>query len=136
MLATGKGYSLLELVVVMLIASLLGAALPLAYSRLKSAHRLDLLVEAVRHELTTDRVAAMRAGQIEDVSLDAGNLRGLRTLSTTSPLSITFEAAGKLPGPPRYFPDGTVTPGDILISTKEGARRLRLHAITGSVELL
>lgn len=120
-----RGFTLVEILVVLaVVASLaavalpqLQAALPGVKARRDSAQAVMRLHTARDRSLASGEVVAVEFSDMEATFIPMG---------TVQPSERTFV---------RFFPDGSVTGGTLVIGRGGAAHLIRLHPLTGSVRL-
>lgn len=141
---TARGFTLVELLVVMAIAALMMTAVPGLYSAAFPGLEMKSAARRTASTLRLARETAIRQGEdkLLIVDLDAHRLilEGYRNLSLPKRLSIELEAAGSevegdRRGVIRFFPDGSSTGGRILLSHDGHGYQIGVTWLTGRIEL-
>lgn len=141
---TQRGFTLVELLVVMAIGALMMTAVPSLFSasfpgvELKSATRqtaamLRLAREsAIRRGVETELVVDLAAHQLD--------LRGYRSLQLPKRLDLQLDAASRemlddQRGVIRFFPDGSSTGGRIVLANGKYGFQVGVIWLTGRIDL-
>jgi general secretion pathway protein H len=134
MWATGRGFTLLELLVVLVIASLMTLALPFARDRIVPARRLSLATERVVALLRSDRDQARRDGQTVPFVADSDASGVLHPARVPAEVSVTWTPALGADSALRFFADGTATPGTLRLTLGQREQVIYIHGLTARVE--
>ena len=141
--AVDSGFTLIEVMVAMTVATLLLAVAPLAYNKVYDAMSYQRLVQDMQSGLRGARIRAMLAGEEVQFLLDAGGQRfgqGGRTMKPL-PSGVKLDAivaesdpVDRKVGIIRFYPDGSATGGSVLLirDTGQGVR-LRVDWMLGRI---
>lgn len=142
--AWARGFTLVELIVVMAIAALVMTAVPGLFSaafpgiEMKSAARRT----AAMVRLARDSAIRRAEEQVLRVDLEEHrlSLAGYRPLSLPKGVDLGLEAASRemaddRHGAIRFFPDGSSTGGRILLTRRGHGYQIGVTWLTGRVEL-
>ncbi len=141
---SARGFTLVELLVVMAIAALMMSAVPGLYSAAFPGLEMKSAARRTASTLRLARETAIRQGEdkLLIVDLDAHRLilEGYRNLSLPKRLSIKLEAANSemiddRRGVIRFFPDGSSTGGRIVLSRDGHGYQIGVTWLTGRIEL-
>jgi general secretion pathway protein H len=140
-----RGFTLLELIVVLVIVGLVLALVPGMMMRSQPGLDIEVAARAVADGLRRTRSQAMLTNREEVFSLDveqrlfrAGRDQPLKQLDRTIELQM-YTAAAELidtgSGRIRFFPDGGATGGAIDLALGEQHSRVSVDWLTGQVEI-
>lgn len=128
---SGRGFSLLETLVVLAIVGLVVATLSTLPGRLASTASLKRSVATAMGELQEARRNATRSGERSVVTArDIRRAVGSRSSAAQSGWPIPVEVDGQ---PLAFLPDGSSTGGSFVIRVGEDARRINVDDWTGHV---
>jgi general secretion pathway protein H len=134
---TARGFTLLELLVVLVVMSLLIAAVPLVMSGGVSALALKAEARDVADAMRHARGRAIAINEEVVFSLDADSGRYAVTPGRRAGVLSEGTEAFMLPksaaGTVRFFPDGGSTGGRITISKDRRRYELRIDWLTGQI---
>lgn len=139
-----RGFTLVELLVVMAIAALMMTAVPTLYSAAFPGLEMKSVARRTAATLRLARESAIRQGEDKAVVVDLAahrlQLDGYRSLTLPKRLSVSFEGAtqemlDEQRGAVRFFPDGSSTGGRILLSYKGHGYQVGVTWLTGRIEL-
>ncbi|NEX18740.1 prepilin-type N-terminal cleavage/methylation domain-containing protein [Thiorhodococcus mannitoliphagus] len=140
----GRGFTLVELLVVMAVAALMMTAVPTLFSAAFPGLETKSIARRTAATLRLARESAIRQGEDKVVILDLEahrlELEGYRSLSLPTRLSVDFEGATQemlddQHGAVRFFPDGSSTGGRIVLSHKGHGYQVGVTWLTGRIEL-
>jgi prepilin-type N-terminal cleavage/methylation domain-containing protein len=134
MWATGRGFTLLELLVVLVIASLMTLAFPFARDRVVPARKLSLATEQVIGLLRSDRELARREGTTIEFTADRDTSGAWHPPHVAPEISIRWIPATGADTALRFFSDGTATPGKLQLALNQRQQLIRIQALSGRVE--
>nr|WP_257791219.1 type II secretion system protein [Candidatus Thiodictyon syntrophicum] len=146
--ARGRGFTMVELLVVMAIAALLLTAVPPLISAAFPGVELKAAARRTAAALRLARESAIRTGAdaalVVDVQERTFALTGMRTLSLPSQVHVKLNAASRemlddRRGAVRFFPDGSST-GGVIILTRDTANggagyQVGVNWLTGRVRM-
>lgn len=139
-----RGFTLVELLVVLAIAALAMAAVPSLFSAAMPGLEMKSAARRTLTSLRLTRELAIRQGTdlalIVDVEERRLDVPGHRSLSLPKRLELRLEAAERemideQRGAIRFFPDGSSTGGRILISLGDSGYQVGVTWLTGRVQL-
>lgn len=139
-----RGFTLVELLVVLAIAALMMTAVPGLYSAAFPGLEMKSAARRTASTLRLARETAIRRGEdtllIVDLDTHRLILEGYRNLSLPKRLAIKLEAASSemiddQRGIIRFFPDGSSTGGRILLSHDGHGYQIGVTWLTGRIEL-
>jgi general secretion pathway protein H len=140
--ATGsRGFTLLELLVVLTILVLMAAAWPLAAPRVFPAQRLRNEAQQLAADLRVARMTARLTGTRQELGISPrGTGYRIATESHELPDGLTVHLRPVLPsGPPgtlTLFPDGSSTGGRLDLTFNERQTTVSVAPLTGHVEIV
>jgi prepilin-type N-terminal cleavage/methylation domain-containing protein len=129
----GLGFSLLELLVVLLIVSVSITALAAALPALRSVPAVELAASRLGAAMKTARARAIAEERVVMLSID-GDSRQLRAGSGAPvflPRTVVIEPRGRTLI--RFFPDGSADPAAFRLTEGQRQVRIRLSPLTGRV---
>lgn len=143
---SGRGFTLVELLVVMAIAAVLLTAVPSLFSAALPGVELKAAARRTMSSLRLARETAIRTGKdaalVVNVEERTLALAGFRTIRLPQRLRLKLEAAsGEMlddrRGAIRFFPDGSSTGGVIVLARSDGASGYRIGTnwLTGRVRM-
>ncbi|EXJ17112.1 GspH/FimT family pseudopilin [Imhoffiella purpurea] len=144
MRASGRGFTLVELLVVMVIAALVMAATPSLFSAALPGLEMKSAARRTASTLRMARESAIRQGADAALTVDLEHHRldlpGYRSLVLPKGLSLRLEAASSemiddQRGRIRFFPDGSSTGGRILILNGNHGYQVGVTWLTGRIQL-
>ncbi len=139
-----RGFTLVELLVVMAIAALMMTAVPTLFSAALPGVELKATARRTAATLRLARESAIRRGEDTQlvVDLDAHRLvlEGYRNLNIPARLSVQLDAASSemiddRHGVIRFFPDGSSTGGRIVLAQGDHGYQVGVTWLTGRIEL-
>jgi general secretion pathway protein H len=139
-----RGFTLVELLVVMAIAAVVMTAVPTLFSAAFPGLEMKSAARRTAATLRLARESAIRRGEETQVLVDIENhrltLEGYRVLSLPNRLSLQLEAAGselidEQLGSIRFFPDGSSTGGRLVLSHGGHGYQVGVTWLTGRIEL-
>ena len=144
----GRGFTMVELLVVMAIAALLLTAVPPLISAAFPGVELKAAARRTAAALRLARETAIRTGAdaalVVDVQERTFALTGMRTLSLPSQVHVKLNAASRemlddQRGAVRFFPDGSST-GGVIVLTRDTANggagyQVGVNWLTGRVRM-
>jgi len=141
---SNRGFTLVELLVVMAIAALMMTAVPSLFSAAMPGLEMKSAARRTAATLRLARETAIRQGTDAALLVDLENhrldLQGYRSLVLPKRLSIRLEAASSemlddQHGVIRFFPDGSSTGGRILILHEDHGYQVGVTWLTGRIQL-
>ncbi|MBK1722102.1 GspH/FimT family pseudopilin [Thiocystis violacea] len=142
--SANRGFTIVELLVVMAIAALIMTAVPTLFSAALPGIEMKSAARRTVATLRLARESAIRRGEdqalLVDIEAHRLSLPGYRSLSLPKGLTIGLEAASRemldeQRGVIRFFPDGSSTGGRILLSRKGNGYQVGVTWLTGRIEL-
>ena len=139
-----RGFTLVELLVVMAIAAVVMTAVPTLFSASFPGLETKSAARRTAATLRLARESAIRRGEETQVLVDLENhrltLEGYRTLSLPDRLSLQLDAASselidEQRGAIRFFPDGSSTGGRLVLSHGGHGYQVGVAWLTGRIEL-
>lgn len=139
-----RGFTLVEVVVVMAIMALVMTAVPTLFSAAFPGIELKSAARRTAATLRLARESAIRQGEDKAVIVDLESHRlvpdGYRSLNLPKRLSIDLEGATQemlddQHGAIRFFPDGSSTGGRIVLSYEGHGYQVGVTWLTGRIEL-
>jgi prepilin-type N-terminal cleavage/methylation domain-containing protein len=127
----GKGFTLLEIMVVMTILALASLSLPIAITQFQPNKQRKLIATNMTGELRQLRSQAMHTGLATEFSL---SLISHSELPNEISISIK-DVSGRDTPIIRFFPDGSSTAGSLTISNKSAISEIKILPFSGRVEL-
>lgn len=130
------GFTLLELLVVMLIVSLSVVAIAAALPGTASGPSVELAAARLAAGFKKARMRAISGGTVVTVAVDPDNR--LYRIGSTGPV---VRLPGNIAIAPlrstvvRFFPDGGADPGAIRLTADQRTRRVEVSPMTGQVTL-
>ena len=148
-LATGRhrvrGFSLLELLVVIAVIALTASALPWALDRWIPGQRMQAAGNEIATILRNARLTAMSAGQFNELAFSAVNDELLVSRGSQVMHTIAIPGLSLRPATPnqrttdalavRFGPDGSSTGLDLLLQTPKKSLHVRVMTLTGRVSV-
>ncbi|MBN9625535.1 MAG: hypothetical protein ABS39_11750 [Acidovorax sp. SCN 65-28] len=141
-----KGFTLLELMVVLAISALLIGMAPMAYSRLKEAMDYRSTIRTLRADLREARMLArVQGAEVRfnvDVERRAFRIEGRPWQAIPEPLGLRLTIGGidwnaARVGAIRFLPDGGATGGSIDLMRPSGdGTRLQIDWLSGRIALV
>jgi len=133
-----RGFTLLELLVVMCILLLISSALPFAMQRSLPRHRVSSSLQQAVATIHVERLRAMLTGRTEFMAIQPHGLR-VAAIQLSFPASVTLAAADSAGRPISrigLYPDGSVQ-GSIL-TFQDGAVQssVSISALSGRTRIL
>ncbi|MFD2112801.1 GspH/FimT family pseudopilin [Thiorhodococcus fuscus] len=141
---SNRGFTLVELLVVMAIAALMMTAVPSLFSAAMPGLEMKSAARRTAATLRLARETAIRQGTDAALLVDLENhrldLQGYRSLVLPKGLMIQLEAASSemlddQRGVIRFFPDGSSTGGRILILHEDHGYQVGVTWLTGRIQL-
>jgi len=145
--ASASGFTLLELLVVMMLAVLITSLVPPLISTVMPGVRLRAAADDVATTLREARVQALRAGSATDVvfSLDDAGYRGAdgAVHRLAERVRLTASGAAGLDGADRqglaftvrFYPDGSSSGGSIDLAAEQSRYRVAVSWLLGRVDV-
>jgi general secretion pathway protein H len=139
-----RGFTLVELLVVMAIAVVVMTAVPTLFSAAFPGLEMKSAARRTAATLRLARESAIRRGEETAVLVDLEHHRlafeGYRALSLPNRLSLQLDAAGselidEQRGTIRFFPDGSSTGGRLVLSHGGHGYQVGVAWLTGRIEL-
>ena len=139
-----RGFTLVELLVVLAIAALLMTAVPGLFSAAFPGLELKSAARRTAATLTLARETAIRGGRdvrlLVDIEARRLDLEGYRALQLPERLEIRLDAAAReliddRRGGIRFFPDGSSTGGRIVLSSGERGYQVGVNWLTGRIRM-
>ena len=134
MRATGKGFTLLELMVALLIATLMLTLLPFARDHILPSRRLALAAEQLQETLRFDRRQAEHERKVITLPVDLKQTVQLTSLDAG--IQVQWTPAEGSSAAIQFFPDGSATPGRFILTLGQLQNSIQLHALTGRLEAI
>jgi general secretion pathway protein H len=139
MSVTGKGFTLLELLIVLAILTLLVAAMPLAMDQVFPRQRLRVIAQdlAVTLRDLRSRAVDTQSETTFQLAPDGGGWRSDTEPATTRwPTFITAtltSSTALAQSEIRFFPDGSSSGGVLNLALNDRQERVRVSALTGRI---
>ncbi|NVZ07653.1 GspH/FimT family pseudopilin [Allochromatium humboldtianum] len=139
-----RGFTLVELLVVMAIAAVVMTAVPTLFSAAFPGLEMKSAARRTAATLRLARESAIRRGEETTVLVDLEQhrltLAGYRALSLPERLSLRLDAASselidEQRGTIRFFPDGSSTGGRLVLSHDGHGYQIGVIWLTGRIEL-
>ena len=139
-----RGFTLVELLVVMAIAAVVMTAVPTLFSAAFPGLEMKSAARRTAATLRLARESAIRRGEETTVLVDLEQhrltLAGYRALSLPERLSLRLDAASselidEQRGAIRFFPDGSSTGGRLVLSYNGHGYQIGVIWLTGRIEL-
>ncbi|BCU05674.1 GspH/FimT family pseudopilin [Allochromatium tepidum] len=139
-----RGFTLVELLVVMAIAAVVMTAVPTLFSAAFPGLEMKSAARRTAATLRLARESAIRRGEETAVLVDLEHhrltLAGYRALSLPERLSLRLEAASselidEQRGTIRFFPDGSSTGGRLVLAHGGHGYQIGVTWLTGRIEL-
>jgi general secretion pathway protein H len=139
-----RGFTLVELLVVMAIAAVAMTAVPTLFSAAFPGLEMKSAARRTAATLRLARESAIRRGEETAVLVDLEHhrltLEGYRALSLPDRLSLRLDAASSelidaQRGTIRFFPDGSSTGGRLVLSHGGHGYQIGVTWLTGRIEL-
>ena len=139
-----RGFTLVELLVVMAIAAVVMTAVPTLFSAAFPGLEMKSAARRTAATLRLARESAIRRGEETTVLVDLEQhrltLAGYRALSLPERLSLRLDAASselidEQRGTIRFFPDGSSTGGRLVLSHDGHGYQVGVAWLTGRIEL-
>lgn len=139
-----RGFTLVELLVVMAIAAVVMTAVPTLFSAAFPGLEMKSAARRTAATLRLARESAIRRGEETAVLVDLEHhrltLEGYRALSLPDRLSFQLDAASselidEQRGAIRFFPDGSSTGGRLVLSHGGHGYQVGVAWLTGRIEL-
>ncbi len=139
-----RGFTLVELLVVMAIAALAMSAVPPMFSSAMPGVEMKAAARRTLSSLRLARELAIRQGEdvvlVIDVEGHRLELPGHRNLSIPKRLHLQLEAADRemidaQRGGIRFFPDGSSTGGRIILASGDAGYQVGVSWLTGRVRM-
>jgi general secretion pathway protein H len=140
--ATGsRGFTLLELLVVLTILVLMAGAWPFAAPRLFPAQQLRDDAQQFVADVRTTRLTARMSGSpqvitLNDTGSEYGSIAGHHRLSRGVVVHLRAEPSTRSAGRVMFFPDGSTSGGIIDFSLPSRMVSVALGPLTGRTEIL
>jgi general secretion pathway protein H len=135
MSAMGKaaaGFTLLELLTALAVISLTLALAPMAFDRMAPRRQLDAQSQALASGLRDLRALAQLSGTVQSARLERGALwLGERRHALPEGIAVDGGALARV----TFFPDGSSSGGDLLLTSAHGARQIVVRRATGRVQV-
>lgn len=131
----GRGFSLLELLVVLLIVSMSISALAAALPALRSGPAAELAAGRLASALKTARTRAIAGQRMETLVIDPGSrqFRTDRGAPETLPRTVAIRPRSRMMI--RFFPDGSADPASVRLVEGRRQIRIELSPLTGRVTM-
>jgi len=132
MSATGnvrrRGFTLLELIIVLALIAMLATALPIAFRTLIPGQQLRVAAADLASELRALQSRSELTGEVQQYrAADVQAVAGIQIhFSSTTPVSEPLDSV-------QFFPDGSSSGGRITLALGERRRALEVSALTGRV---
>jgi general secretion pathway protein H len=139
-----RGFTLVELLVVLAIAALAMSAVPPLFSAAMPGVEMKAAARRTVSSLRLARELAIRQGTevalVVDVEQHRLELQGHRSLTLPKRLAVTLEAADRemldeQRGAIRFFPDGSSTGGRIILASDESGYQVGVVWLTGRIRM-
>ena len=139
-----RGFTLIELIVVLAVAALLMAAVPGLFSAAYPGVELKSAARRTAATLRLARASAIRGGResvlLVDLAAHRLELAGYRALTLPAGVAVKLETANRelidaQQGRIRFFPDGSSTGGRIILSRGHQGYQIGVTWLTGRIEL-
>jgi general secretion pathway protein H len=141
-LRVSRGFSLIEMVAVMVLAALVFAMVSLSFSKSLSSAKVQAASRGLVAALRYTRGQAIVKGKSTSLELDVENNRymvpGPRVVNLPKNMHMTMltadnEQTGQNSGRIRFFPDGASTGGHISVFFGSEEWRINVDWLTGSI---
>jgi general secretion pathway protein H len=137
---TERGFSLLELIVVLAIMALAAVALVPITGSASRGITIDAAARAVAVELRAARAAAIYANRETDFTIDAAARRywsdaAPRQQALPDGIAAAFAPGDGSRGLVRFYPDGSASGGAILLRGPQRSARIEVDALTGRARI-
>lgn len=139
-----RGFTLIELIVVLVVAALLMAAVPGLFSAAFPGVELKSAARRTAATLRLARESAIRSGResvlLVDLAAHRLELAGYRALTLPDGITLTLETASRdltdaQQGRIRFYPDGSSTGGRIILSRGKQGYQIGVTWLTGRIAL-
>ncbi|WP_120796575.1 GspH/FimT family pseudopilin [Thiocapsa rosea] len=139
-----RGFTLVELLVVLAIAALAMSAVPPLFSAAMPGVEMKAAARRTVSSLRLARETAIRQGAevalVVDVEQRRLELAGHRSLTLPKRLDVTLEAADRemldeQRGAIRFFPDGSSTGGRIILASEDSGYQVGVVWLTGRIRM-
>jgi len=134
MSATGKalaGFTLIELLVALAILAIAVSLAPMSFDRMAPRRQLEAQAEQLASELRDLRSLALVTGSLRQARTQGGAL-WLGDSKKDLPEGLAIQAPS---APVVFFPDGSSSGGELVLSGPAGERRITVTMATGSVRV-
>lgn len=131
----GRGFSLLELLVVLLIVSMSITALAAALPALRSGPAVELAAGRLGSAMKAARTRAIAGERIVTLVIDAGSrqLRTGRGAPEALPRTVAIRPRTRMMI--RFFPNGSADPASVRLVEAQRQIRIELSPLTGRVTM-
>lgn len=139
-----RGFTLVELLVVMAVAALMMAAVPSLFSAALPGVELKAAARRTMASLRLARETAIRTGSdtalVVDVERRRLQLRGFKPVNLPRRLEIKLDAASREMidedrGMIRFFPDGSSTGGRVVLARGDAGYQVGVTWLTGRIQM-
>jgi general secretion pathway protein H len=135
-----RGFSLLELIVVLAIMALAAVALVPITGSASRGITIDAAARAVAVELRAARSAAIYANRETDFTIDAAARRywsdaAPRQQALPDGITAAVAPGERSRGSIRFYPDGSASGGAILLTGPQRTARIEVDALTGRARI-
>jgi general secretion pathway protein H len=141
-----RGFTLVEMLVVLVVIGLIVSLAPAAFERLLPGRRLDAAARQLADTLRTARSLAIRDDRSRFVVIDVGartagidGARSSQQLPDTVSVSLVV-ASTEQPSPEtgriRFYPDGTSTGGEVALNMDHRSVKVIVDWFNGQVSLI
>jgi general secretion pathway protein H len=134
-----RGFTLLELLVVLFIMAALSAAFPLALNRFVPARRVDAAARTLLADIRTAQTRSVATDRPVALEVEAGSYRlnpgEARKFSGSTTLALYAADSERPLDVWRVFPDGSTSGGRFVIRDGARKRQIEVSALTGRVSL-